>query len=648
MPFFPLAKAQPPAAEFSDLSAAAAPGAEDASVGGASGRRKSIHRQVSGESTGRHTRQTTPADSVTSGRSGGGRRSITSIRRSVSKQLAFQSQSGGDGKENSAAPSAADSPRLKPAPPKVPRAYDWLRPGRIKLSQVTPRQILERRKYQAGEKQDPLSPKKAPEEAEAVQRDKQKQQDRRNCERFEESCKTAERADVDGACQFTMTFFGAGAATVRRPSHRKMRFAEMVVDVPVAEDGSSAFDSYMEGDTDEEGSKVTTGESPIVSEAAAEPTAATAGVASSVANSGASPGDIERLKQPQQNKRPSGVNICNRKNHPIYLRDKVYHKSCEELDLRINTGVEKLLMHSGTCFCNLSHVSFKNLLLGDRGVQGILPLFRSGRRLRSLSLVGNHIREKGLKLVSDALSEAGILLGLSVLDLSANPIASASAMPLTSLLKVRADVLLLGLTKTMIPSLRRQFLSKVMLSKFTDTDPELMCDVWQYASPTTGFCDCELWMSCTPIIEEKCTREQIAECFEKLGDEKACEVLKEVFARRLKEEDHSDDDHHHHHHHHHHDHGVHHTASGNNSDQLSRQMSRADSRKYSMASSAFSEQEEDFEDNSFLASIQREQQRDSLAHDMKQPIWESNSPSCVQSRTPVYFRSPGRIGTGKR
>lgn len=213
--------------------------------------------------------------------------------------------------------------------------------------------------------------------------------------------------------------------------------------------------------------------------------------------------------------------MCNRKNHPAFLREQVYMKRCEDINVHVNSGVEELLLNSATCFCTLESVSFRDLMLGDRGMQAILPLFKSCRRLKSMSLAGNNMREKSLTLVCKTLREVNTLTLLSVLDLSHNPITAASGQEITNLLTHQRTLLLLGCMGTSLPGVRRQRLLRQTLASFAISDPSDMCKAWQLASPGGGFVDCELWVQCTPIVEEQCSREQLAECMETIASYKA-------------------------------------------------------------------------------------------------------------------------------
>eukprot|EP00927_Polykrikos_kofoidii_P054360 TRINITY_DN48787_c0_g1_i1.p1 TRINITY_DN48787_c0_g1~~TRINITY_DN48787_c0_g1_i1.p1 ORF type:complete len:677 (+),score=74.98 TRINITY_DN48787_c0_g1_i1:35-2065(+) len=203
---------------------------------------------------------------------------------------------------------------------------------------------------------------------------------------------------------------------------------------------------------------------------------------------------------------------CKRKNHPTYLRDRVYAKRCSELNISINSGVENLILRSKSCFCDLEMVSFSDFLLGDRGVEGILPLFKACRRLKSLNLVGNSIRQHGLKILLKTLQDPDFLKCLAVLDLSRNPITSLSAPDVTQLLEARRDILMVGLQGTMLPDAHRRLLLRRTLAHLAVADPNDMSNAWQMACPSNGFVDYELWTQSMPIIEERCSREQVFIC----------------------------------------------------------------------------------------------------------------------------------------
>merc|ERR1711884_993445 len=112
-----------------------------------------------------------------------------------------------------------------------------------------------------------------------------------------------------------------------------------------------------------------------------------------------------------------------------------------------------------------------NLLIGDRGVQGLWPLLRYARALRALNLAGNGVRDSGTRHIMKVFSSEfyqeknNALVGLLILDLSHNPITGACADELNKFYESRKDVILLGMAKTELPSVRRQRLLRACLAK---------------------------------------------------------------------------------------------------------------------------------------------------------------------------------------
>mmetsp|Transcript_31740 Transcript_31740/g.69352 ORF Transcript_31740/g.69352 Transcript_31740/m.69352 type:complete len:432 (-) Transcript_31740:85-1380(-) len=203
---------------------------------------------------------------------------------------------------------------------------------------------------------------------------------------------------------------------------------------------------------------------------------------------------------------------CNRKNHPALLRDRVYAKACRENKVKLNTGIRNLLTNPETCFCSLYIVSFRNLLLGDRGVLGLLSLLKSGRRLRCLNLAGNQLGDAGVRASTRMFRQAGVLARLAVLDLSHNPIPSASIPELTKLITLRPRLLLLGLEGTALKSIQRQSILLHSLGNFSNAEPMEMTRAWQMSMSRWNFADRELWVQSTAVLEANCTKEQLAEC----------------------------------------------------------------------------------------------------------------------------------------
>merc|ERR1719181_970314 len=103
----------------------------------------------------------------------------------------------------------------------------------------------------------------------------------------------------------------------------------------------------------------------------------------------------------------------------------------------MNSGVQAILLRvNPPCFCSLQAVSFRNFLIGNRGVQALWPLLRYARALKSLNLAGNDIHDQGMQHIIRVL-EADVqgqgkddVGGLLVVDLSRNPITGSISQAL--------------------------------------------------------------------------------------------------------------------------------------------------------------------------------------------------------------------------
>eukprot|EP00928_Gymnodinium_smaydae_P049473 TRINITY_DN33204_c0_g1_i1.p1 TRINITY_DN33204_c0_g1~~TRINITY_DN33204_c0_g1_i1.p1 ORF type:complete len:535 (-),score=78.42 TRINITY_DN33204_c0_g1_i1:45-1649(-) len=206
--------------------------------------------------------------------------------------------------------------------------------------------------------------------------------------------------------------------------------------------------------------------------------------------------------------------LCSRKNHPQFLFEKIYTPRCVELGVQINSGVQRKLLYGGGCLCNLESLNVANMLIGDRGIRAVLPLLRSARRLKSLNLSGNRLREAGLRDCLKCLEDPDTCGSLAVLDVSHNPISSPSAPDLVSLLNNRRSILILGMYGTAMPNVRRQHLLRRSLATFAQAPTSEMCQAWQLSSPGSGFSDPEAWVQCASVVESSCSREQLAVCME--------------------------------------------------------------------------------------------------------------------------------------
>jgi len=200
------------------------------------------------------------------------------------------------------------------------------------------------------------------------------------------------------------------------------------------------------------------------------------------------------------------------KGHGERLMRKIYKPKCEDLDVKMNSGVKELLMSSlvqnnTACFCSLQAVNFRNFLLGNRGVQALWPLLRYARALKSLNLAGNDIHDEGARHIISVLEADAQNLGkddvggLLMVDLSKNPITGSLAEDLMRFNDKRKDVLLLGLADTVMPMVKRQKILRQCLTKFAGVEPHVMLEAWRLAADPRDFVDRELFIQCEKIVE---------------------------------------------------------------------------------------------------------------------------------------------------
>merc|ERR1712242_327874 len=153
--------------------------------------------------------------------------------------------------------------------------------------------------------------------------------------------------------------------------------------------------------------------------------------------------------------------------------------------MNVNSGVRNMLTNctrgEGTCFCNLEVVSFRNFFLGDRGLDGLIPLFKFARSLKYLSLAGNGMRETSLKHFSTVMLEPTFLFYLIALDLSHNPITSSSVDLLLPVLPQRPGLLLIGLTGTALAGTYRQQALRQILINFAHAEKADMLNACEFA-----------------------------------------------------------------------------------------------------------------------------------------------------------------------
>lgn len=191
--------------------------------------------------------------------------------------------------------------------------------------------------------------------------------------------------------------------------------------------------------------------------------------------------------------------LCS-KEHRVHLRNQVYDPECSELKVNPNSGVKKLLANCDPCFCWLESVSFKNHLLGDRGVLGLLPLLKFCRTLKSLNLAGNGLRSEGLGALVSEFKTPGEHLGLCVLDLSHNPIHGKCFDEILRLVMSKRNLLLFGVQGTTLNFEQRQRLLRQALSNFDAADLAAKREAWEIADSGEYFSDRELWLRASQIL----------------------------------------------------------------------------------------------------------------------------------------------------
>lgn len=195
------------------------------------------------------------------------------------------------------------------------------------------------------------------------------------------------------------------------------------------------------------------------------------------------------------------------KGHGERLLNKIYLRRCQELKVNLNSGMRDMLLMAPPCFCSLQSVNLSNFLIGDRGVQGLWPLLRYARALRSLNLAGNGIRDTGTRHIikvfeSEFYQEKNNdLVGLLILDLSHNPITGAVAEELYRFYESRKDVVFLGMANTNVPNVKRQRLVRACLAKLAGSDHTVMLEAWRLAKGYHQFFDLELFLQCERIVE---------------------------------------------------------------------------------------------------------------------------------------------------
>jgi hypothetical protein len=195
------------------------------------------------------------------------------------------------------------------------------------------------------------------------------------------------------------------------------------------------------------------------------------------------------------------------KGHGERLFRKIYKPKCGDIHVKVNSGVKELLITQPPCFCSLQAVSFRNFLIGNRGVQALWPLLRYARVLKSLNLVGNDIHDTGVQHILQVLEADAQAAGkddiscLLLVDLSRNPITGALVPDLMHFNDARKDVLMLGLADTNMPQQKRQRILRQGLAKFAGVEAHLMLEAWRLARDPLHFFDRQLFLQAERIVE---------------------------------------------------------------------------------------------------------------------------------------------------
>lgn len=233
-------------------------------------------------------------------------------------------------------------------------------------------------------------------------------------------------------------------------------------------------------------------------------------------NSGSADGEDSKLSA--QPKTPKNNPMLCSKQHATILKERVYEVECAEQGIRPNSGVSRLLLSCDPCLCWLEEVSFRDLFLGDRGVQGLLPLLKYSRNLRSLNLAGNGLRKDGLLAVVGALRDPDSHNSLCCLELSQNPVHNHCFDGLLGLCTNKENILMLGCVGTNLPPLARARLLKRTMQNFQAADLSEQEKAFRYAeSSGESFSDRELFHTCRTRLQEA--------RLEKLQEEQARNVV---------------------------------------------------------------------------------------------------------------------------
>mmetsp|Transcript_16117 Transcript_16117/g.56171 ORF Transcript_16117/g.56171 Transcript_16117/m.56171 type:complete len:489 (-) Transcript_16117:65-1531(-) len=207
--------------------------------------------------------------------------------------------------------------------------------------------------------------------------------------------------------------------------------------------------------------------------------------------------------------RKNKADSCEPKNHTNFLRLQVYSARCEELEVKENSAVVKLLdrcLNKQVCYCSLSDLSFSNFMMGDRGLIALLPLLTFGRKLKCLNLTNNNLRSDSVRQLCAILGDALVLTTLMLLDLSNNPLGCCCTDELMNLLTVRPSLLMLGTQNTQLRPGCREKLMKKSLANFGAADWVPMDQAVRYSERKGNFTDLDLRIRCDPLLEAAMNR----------------------------------------------------------------------------------------------------------------------------------------------
>jgi hypothetical protein len=203
----------------------------------------------------------------------------------------------------------------------------------------------------------------------------------------------------------------------------------------------------------------------------------------------------------KQDEKADTIDLCSIPGHMEALPKDVYVAKCNELLVKANSGVLAWISQSNHCLCRREGCNLRNMLIGNRGILSVLPLIDCMKGLKSLSLVGNGLRDAGARSLLTTLRVEAHLPSLSVFDLSRNPLSTKSGEELEPVVGSRRRLLLLGLAATSIGGTQRERLLFQALDNFKSADPAEALEAWRLAS-SSSFADSELTACCATHVDK--------------------------------------------------------------------------------------------------------------------------------------------------